>query len=167
MKEKQRSARKGNLRYALYISLIWITVYIACYLITGSIYSVVCIGIPVRLAVSWALRLCVPWHHVAGKRFFKKEQYEKALACFRESEAFFARHPWVDKYRFITAMSASEWSFYHRALIWQAMMLCCLARGEEAMPLLQSLPATIANRSIVDDMIQQLQVALEKDREKN
>ncbi|WP_131555270.1 tetratricopeptide repeat protein [Sphingobacterium deserti] len=49
-------------------------------------------------------------------RSVHKKEFNAAIAHFRESDSFFSRYSWVDKYRALTILSLSNLSYREMAL---------------------------------------------------
>ncbi len=71
-------------------------------------------------------------HHAAGARHIRRREYEQALACFARSEAYFAEHPRLDRWRALSVMSTSAASFHEMAMVAQGSCLIRLGRADEA-----------------------------------
>jgi tetratricopeptide (TPR) repeat protein len=80
------------------------------------------------LAASFILRSVIPRHHRNGIYFYKKERFAEAIPYFYKSYEFFARHPWLDRWRAVTMLSPSRMSYKEMALINVAF---CLAQAGE------------------------------------
>lgn len=74
-------------------------------------------GAIIYLAVSFALRFGIPFHHRKGVAFFKKGLFKEAIPFFEKSYAFFRRNEWIDKYRYIILLSSSRISYTEMALL--------------------------------------------------
>lgn len=84
------------------------------------------------LILSNTLRYFVPVDHRKGIRELKQNRFEEALHSFEKSFYFFTKHAWVDRFRVLTAFSASKMSFREMAMTNIAFTLICLERKEEA-----------------------------------
>ena len=73
-------------------------------------------GTLIYLILSYVLRVAVPKAHRQGVKLVKQRKFVEAIPLFESSIAFFARHPWVDKYRFLTLLSSSKISYREMAL---------------------------------------------------
>ncbi len=82
------------------------------------------------LLLAWTLRLVLQRHHRKGMKLLRGKQYEDAAKAFRESFDFFAKHPWIDKYCFITMFSSNAIPYQQMAL--NNMGVCYLHMGENA-----------------------------------
>lgn len=81
------------------------------------------------IVLAWTLRLILQQHHRRGMQLFRRKQYGEAAAAFRDSRDFFAAHPWIDKYRFVTMFSSNAIPFQQMAL--NNLGLCYLHMGED------------------------------------
>jgi len=68
------------------------------------------------IALLYLGRFGIARHHRRGVRCLKAGRFDKAIPAFEESLAFFAKHPWLDRYRFITLLSSSAASYREMAL---------------------------------------------------
>ena len=84
----------------------------------------------IYLLISYSLRLGIPRSHRKGVSYFKENRYSLALEEFKKSYEFFTEHIWIDKYRFITLMSASKISYTEMALLNIAFCYGQMGQGE-------------------------------------
>ncbi|MEI6582240.1 MAG: hypothetical protein WCO43_01505 [Chitinophagia bacterium] len=70
------------------------------------------------LAIS--LRNFIAKNHRQGIKLVKQQKFAEAIPLFEKSVHFFTQHTWVDKYRFLTLLSASK-------LTYKEMGLCNIA----------------------------------------
>lgn len=68
------------------------------------------------LIISISLRSFVASSHRKGMRLMKSEKFEESISHFEASYAFFTKHTWLDKYRFITLLSSSKMTYKAMAL---------------------------------------------------
>lgn len=68
------------------------------------------------LLISFSLRYFIPKDHRMGIKNNNTEKFEAAILDFEKSYAFFKKHEWIDKYRFITLLSSSKMSYREMAL---------------------------------------------------
>ena len=122
--------------------------YVVPQLIAGSVSVGICLaafgyptglllGASIYLAYSFGSRAIFARHHKAGVRRVFRRQWAAALPCFQQSQAFFERFAWLDRYRQIFLMSPSGASYHEMALVNQAVCLVHLDRGAEARALYQ------------------------------
>lgn len=62
-------------------------------------------------------RRLVAHNHRKGIKFFKSGDYVQAISEFEKSYGFFMKHPWIDKYRFVTLLSSNRISYTEMALL--------------------------------------------------
>ena len=67
------------------------------------------------LIVSFGLRTIIPREHLKGIRLVKQSKYSEALVSFQKSYEFFDSHRWLDRYRYVTLLSASKMSYREMA----------------------------------------------------
>ncbi len=75
------------------------------------------IGGGVFVIYSFGSRYLVASANRRGLKAVAKEEYDDALECFKQSYEFFSKHEWLDRYRSVTLMSPSMWSYREMALI--------------------------------------------------
>lgn len=66
--------------------------------------------------------------HRKGRRLTDEGQYEQAVAAFDRSHAFFSKHSWIDRYRFLITLDSAATSYREMALINAAY--CCFVLGD-------------------------------------
>lgn len=86
-------------------------------LLVKPVWLAVCLSGMVYLALSFTLERCIPRHHRRGMLLCKQGSYIKAIEAFQKSYDFFCRHAWIDKYRYLTLLSASKASYTEMALV--------------------------------------------------
>jgi hypothetical protein len=92
-------------------------------------------GVAASFAVSRAFRLTLYRHHIRGERAMKRGDHERAIAEFERSNDFFARHPLVDRFRYLTAFRALRAAAQIRAIAhltgggWEGNLPRALADG--------------------------------------
>ena len=64
--------------------------------------------------------------------YIKQHKFTEAINCFEDSYDFFKRNNWVDKYRYITLLSASKMSYKEMALNNIAFCYGQAGNGEKA-----------------------------------
>lgn len=84
--------------------------------------------------VLWLLagRWLVARHHRRGIRRVKAGDFAAAIPEFEASHAFFTRHAWVDRWRFLTMLSVSLPSYREIALCNAAFCHAQLGNGAES-----------------------------------
>ena len=81
-------------------------------------------------ALAWTLRLTLQRHHRKGMQLLRSKRFEEAAEAFQNSYDFFAKHPWIDKYCFITMFSSNAIAYQQMAL--NNLGVCYLHLGEDA-----------------------------------
>jgi tetratricopeptide (TPR) repeat protein len=92
----------------------------------------VLLGTVAYLAYSIGSRQLIARDHRAGIMLFKQQRFAEAIPKFADSLAFFDRHPWIDRLRSITMMSASAVSYREMALANIAFCYGQLGDGEQS-----------------------------------
>ena len=86
-------------------------------LFVESLMSALYIGLLAYLIMLLALRHAIPQNHRKGISLVRTGNYRSAIDEFQKSYDFFAKHPWLDKYRFITLLSSGRISYTEMALV--------------------------------------------------
>jgi len=72
------------------------------------------------LLYSFASRFLIAASHRRGIRLSRAGRYQEAIQAYEQSLKFFSRHPWIDRFRAVTLLSAS-------AMTYREMALCNIA----------------------------------------
>ena len=78
------------------------------------------------------LRVLVPKNHRQGAEFYRSGDYAQAISEFEKSYAFFTKHAWIDKYRYIVLLSAGRISYAEMSLINIAICYTQMGDGNKA-----------------------------------
>lgn len=78
------------------------------------------------------LKTQIPKYHRKGMSLVKKELFAEAIPFFKKSYDFFNKNNWIDKYRWITFFSASDWCYKEIALTNIAFCYGQLGNGTKA-----------------------------------
>lgn len=90
------------------------------------------VGAVAFLVYSYGSRFFIGRNHQRGIQAFRKGRFREAQEYYGRSIAFFERHPWVDRYRAITLMSPSTWSYREMGLLNRAFACAQLGDREGA-----------------------------------
>ncbi len=71
-------------------------------------------------------------YHQQGMKLVKQQKFENAISLFIGSVDFFAKHQWIDKYRFLTLLSASKMTYKEMALCNIAFCYSQIGNGTKA-----------------------------------
>jgi tetratricopeptide (TPR) repeat protein len=82
--------------------------------------------------IIFSLRNLVAKSHRKGIALLKKNNFEQAIVYFQKSVNFFEKNPWVDKYRYLTLLSASRMTYREMGLCNIAFSLSQSGRAAEA-----------------------------------
>lgn len=82
--------------------------------------------------LSFTLRTLVPSDHRAGMKLVQQKKFQEAIPRFQKSYAFFSKHLWIDKYRFITLFSSSKMTYREMALVNEAFCYTQIGEGVRA-----------------------------------
>lgn len=74
-------------------------------------------GAAAYLIILLVLRKRVALDHRKGINLFKKSAYAEAIPHFEKSYAFFNKHSWIDRWRYIVLLSSSKISYREMALL--------------------------------------------------
>jgi len=162
---RPKIVRKRNDLFELLCVIEILVIFLAWIPFTQSIAHAAIAGGLTYYPLAWTLRLTLQRHHRAGMRHLRKKRYEEALVCFYKSEAFFKKHAWVDRYRFITMFNSSAYSYHEMALHNQAYALAHLDRVTEACAALEKLLLIAPEREDVVRMLNEIRPDAEKTNE--
>ena len=73
-------------------------------------------GILTYSIISVSLKYFLIKSHTNGMKLVKLSKFEEAISKFENSYLYFTQNNWIDKYRFITLLSASKISYKEMAL---------------------------------------------------
>lgn len=128
--EQEKVIRPRNWLYELlacaelaFIIVIWQMVFhswLFAFMFGGTTY----------LILAWTLRLTLQRHHRKGLKLLRQKKYKEAAAAFQNSFSFFTKHPWIDKYCFITMFSSNAIPYGQMAV--NNLGICYLHMGEDA-----------------------------------
>lgn len=82
--------------------------------------------------IIFSLRNLVAKDHRKGIALLKKNNFEQAMVYFQKSVNYFERNPRIDKYRYLTLLSASRMTYREMGLCNIAFSLSQLGRVAEA-----------------------------------
>ncbi|MEB0262521.1 MULTISPECIES: hypothetical protein [unclassified Mucilaginibacter] len=88
-------------------------------------------GVLVYWFIIYFLRNLIARQHRQGVALLKKSNFEQAILHFQQSVFYFERYAWVDKYKYITLLSASRMTYREMGLCNIAFSLTQLGRGAE------------------------------------
>ncbi len=74
-------------------------------------------ALAVFLVILFLVRYFVPIHHRRGIIHYRRHAFDQAIPHFEKSYAFFLRHSWLDRWRFIFILSSSKISYTEMALL--------------------------------------------------
>lgn len=114
------------------------------------------------LILAWTLRLILQRHHRKGMKLLRQKKYEEAAVAFQNSISFFTKHPWIDKYRFITMFSSNAIPYQQMAL--NNLGICYLHMGEDvkALEAFAKLSELNRNYPYIDKTLEELQKRIGK-----
>ena len=75
------------------------------------------IGAIAYLAYSLISRSILARHHRLGIRAFREGHFGAAIGHYDQSIEFFERYPWIDRFRAVTMMSPSAWSYREMGML--------------------------------------------------
>lgn len=81
------------------------------------IYIDVILGSATYLVLSMVLERGIAHNHKKGISLTKKGNYTQAIEEYKKSYDLFCKHSWIDKYRYITLLSSSSYSYTEMALV--------------------------------------------------
>lgn len=74
-------------------------------------------GAAIYVTYSFGSRYLIPTAHRRAMKAMSLKDYDTAIDQFERSYEFFSKHCWLDKYRSVTMMSPSIWSYREMALM--------------------------------------------------
>ncbi|HEV7766043.1 MAG TPA: hypothetical protein VGQ76_13645 [Thermoanaerobaculia bacterium] len=74
------------------------------------------VGAGTYLILSRGLKAVLARDHARGIRLLRAGRNDEAIAAFEKSYAFFSHHPWLDRWRYLTLLSSSAYSYRELAL---------------------------------------------------
>ncbi len=86
-------------------------------LLTKSFGGGLCLASLLYLTARLLLGSLVPRNHRRGIALSRSGDYSLAIREYEKSYAFFTRHSWIDRYRYIVLLSASRISYKEMALV--------------------------------------------------
>ena len=86
----------------------------------------------IYIMLSFGLKYLFARNHRNGIFRLQKEEYEQAFGYFQKSHDFFAKHEWMDKFRYLTLLSASKMWYREMALVNMAFCRAMQGKGAEA-----------------------------------
>jgi tetratricopeptide (TPR) repeat protein len=129
------STRTPIVRQISWVAAIPAFVVAAAAIVTGVIVDPragVVWGAGAFLAYSLGSRRLIARSHRRGIALVKQGQFGEAIGQFQQSLAFFDRHPWGDRFRCVTLMSASATSYREMALVNIAFCYSQIGDGKRA-----------------------------------
>lgn len=82
--------------------------------------------------IAFVLRSILSKSHRKGIRLVKERKFDKAIPYFEKSVAYFSKNNWIDKYRFLTLLSASRFTYKEMGLCNIAFCYSQLGYGQKA-----------------------------------
>lgn len=149
----QKVSRKRSWLFEIIVCAEVLALYAIWYAVTRDAFAAAMAFLLTYYPLAWGLRLTLQHHHRAGRKHLRAQEYEQALACFKKSEAFFTRYPWIDRLRVVTMFNTSAYSYLEMALQNQAYALMHLDRVEESAASLERLLAAAPGREDVREML--------------
>ena len=153
---KQSIIRKRNYLFEVLCIVEGLVIFLVWFSVMRSVNDALIAAAFTYFPLAWTLRLTLQRHHRAGMHYLKKEDFAEALICFRESEDFFMRYGWVDKYRFITMFASSAYSFREMALHNQAYALIHMNCLQEAIIPLEKLLVLAPGREDAANLLNEI-----------
>ena len=137
--KKLKTVRPRNWLYELLVLLEGLLIFALWWLILGSRKQIFLCWAITYLALAWTLRGIFQRHHRRGMKLLRRKKFSEAAVSFQNSFHYFASHPRIDKYRFITMFSSNAISFQHMALNNLGICFLHLGRNQEALETFENL----------------------------
>lgn len=100
---------------ALIPQLLFIAVLTGIAYLLNPEYALI-LGAALYILLSFLARTVVGKNHLKGIHLTAEKDYSNAILEFQKSYEFFKKYPWMDKYRYITLLSASAIPYGEMAL---------------------------------------------------
>ena len=117
----------------------------------GRLPASMAVGAGIYLVYSQICRRLVTRRIRRGYRLLKKNAFAEAIAEYGRAYDFFSRHAWIDRFRYLTVLSSSAYSYREIALCNIAFAYAQLGDGTKAVETyrraLQEFPACAAART--------------------
>lgn len=160
---KQKVVKKRNYKYELFGVGVVLVLFAVCFLVTRDPGKAAAAFLLTYYPITMLLRNILQGDHRQGIKRLQENKLEEALVCFEKSEAFFTKHEWVDKYRFLTMLNSSAYSFREMSLQNQAYALIRLERKDEAAQRLEKLLAIAPWREDAAKALEELRAEARQD----
>ena len=90
------------------------------------------VGAGIYLLYSQICRRLVTRSNRRGFQLLKQGAFSQAIAEYEKGYEFFSRHPWIDRYRYLTLLSSSAYSYREIALCSIAFAYAQMGDGANA-----------------------------------
>lgn len=149
--------RPRNYLYEFLVILNGLVLIGIWWLIFKSLYPALLAGCWSYLILAWSLRLTFQKHHRKGMKLLRAQNYTEAATAFKNSYEFFAKHPNIDKYRFITMFTSNALPYRQMAL--NNLGICYLYMGEctKALETFTALATLNSNYPYITKTIEEIQ----------
>ena len=157
-----RIIRPRNYLYEFLVFLNGLILIGIWWFIFRSTHKAILAGCLSYLLLAWCLRFIFQKYHRNGMKFIKAKCFSDAAAAFQQSHDFFEKHPYIDKYRFITMFSSSAIPYQQMAL--NNLGICYLHMGEDAKALdvFKKLAELNSNYPYITKTIEEIQKHIDK-----
>lgn len=106
------------------------------------------LSVIVYVVLSFGLRFFLTSHHRKGMKLIHMQLFKEAIPHFEESVAFYTRHSWVDKYRYLTLLASSKMTYREMGLCNIAFCESQLGHGQKAKQLYETIVAEYPENGI-------------------
>jgi tetratricopeptide (TPR) repeat protein len=90
-------------------------------------------GAGTYLVLSRGLKAILGKHQARGVKLLRADKFDEAIVEFRRSYAFFSAHSWLDRWRYLTLLSSSSYSYRELALCNVAFAQLQMSKVSEAL----------------------------------
>jgi tetratricopeptide (TPR) repeat protein len=90
------------------------------------------VGAAIYLLYSQGFRRLVTRRHRRGFQLLKQRAFSGAIAEYEKGYDFFSRHPWIDRFRYLTLLTSSAYSYREIALCSIAFAYAQMGDGAKA-----------------------------------
>lgn len=115
MSKKQQIIHR--IKYSALVPQIAVFLFIGLVLQQLKVDKYWLISLSLYLLLTGYLKIIIPKSHRKGLFYLKKGEFEGSAFAFMRSYQFFKKHEWLDKYRALTLLSLSAFSYSEMALM--------------------------------------------------
>jgi tetratricopeptide (TPR) repeat protein len=157
-------------RQIAWVSLIPQLIVMACLILLAGLLGLphyFALGALVYLLLSGLLKRILSRHHRKGIALYKKGLFKEAITHYQNSYAFFIKHSWIDKYRYLTLLCSSRVSYIEMALLNIAHCYGQIDEAEESLKYYQLALQAYPNSEVAKMALRMFQAVRDTDQPKD